>query len=97
MRYFISRLPPDAKHIAKTIRGHWQIENQCHWVLDVVFGEDQTTITEGSTPENMRTVNLLAAKILKNEKTCKKGIKAKQFKAALDNGYLTKVLLAANF
>jgi len=29
--------------------------------------------------------------------TPKKGIKAKQFKAALDNSYLTKVLLSANF
>jgi predicted transposase YbfD/YdcC len=97
VRYFISSLPPDAERIAKTIRGHWQIENQCHWVLDVVFGEDQTTVTEGNAPENMRTINLLAAKMLKGEKTCKKGIRAKQFKAALDNGYLTKVLLAANF
>lgn len=96
-RYFISSLPPDAERIAKTIRGHWQIENQCHWVLDVVFGEDQTTVTGGNAPENMRTINLLAAKMLKGEKTCKKGLKAKQFKAALDNGYLTKVLLSANF
>jgi hypothetical protein len=45
----------------------------------------------------MRTINLLAAKMLKEEKTCKKGIKAKQFKAALDNSYLNKVLLSANF
>jgi len=97
VRYFISSLPPDAERIAKTIRRHWQIENQCHWVLDVVFGEDQTTITEGSAPENMRTINLLAAKMLKGEKTCKKGIKAKQFKAALNNGYLTKVLHSSNF
>jgi len=35
--------------------------------------------------------------MLKGEKTCKKGIKAKQFKAALNNGYLTKVLHSSNF
>jgi len=97
VRYFISSLPPNAEQIAKAIRGHWQVGNQCHWGLDVVFQEDQTTITEGHSPENMRTINLLAAKMLKEEKTCKKGIKAKQFKAALDNSYLTKVLLSANF
>ena len=73
------------------------MENRCHWVLDVVFGEDKSSITEGYAPENLRTVNLMAAKMLKGEKSCKKGIRAKQFKAALDNGYLHKVLLAANF
>jgi predicted transposase YbfD/YdcC len=96
-RYFISSLPPNAERIAKAIRGHWQIENKCHWVLDVVFKEDQTAIKEGNAPENIRTFNLLASKMLKEEKTCKKGIRAKQFKAALDNGYLTKVLLQTNF
>lgn len=97
VRYYLSSLPPDAEKLAKMIRGHWGVENQCHWVLDVVFGEDQSTITEGYAPENLRTVNLLAAKMLKGEKSCKKGIRAKQFKAALDNKYLHKVLLAANF
>ena len=97
VRYYISSLPPDAERLAKAIRGHWGIENRCHWVLDVVFGEDRSSIVEGHAPENLRTVNLLAAKMLKGEKSCKKGIRAKQFKAALDSEYLHKVLLAANF
>lgn len=96
-RYYISSLPPDAQLLARTIRGHWSIENKCHWVLDVVFNEDQSLITDGYAPENLRTVNLLVGKILKEEKSCKKGIKAKQFKAALNNEYLYRVLLAANF
>ncbi len=97
IKYYLSSLPPDPEKLAKMIRGHWGVENQCHWVLDVVFGEDQSSITEGHAPENLRAINLLAAKMLKGEKTCKKGIKAKQFKAALDNGYLYRVLMAANF
>ena len=47
--------------------------------------------------KNMRTIHLLAAKMLKEEQTCKKSIRAKQFKAALDNGYLTKFLLRTHF
>lgn len=83
--------------LAKAIRGHWGIENTCYWTLDVVFKEDESLITGGSAPENLRVINLLVAKMLKSEKSCKKGIRAKQFKAALDNGYLHKVLSAANF
>ena len=62
-----------------------------------MFREDQSSITEGYAPENLRTVNLMASKMLKEEKSCKKGIRAKQFKAALNNEYLYKVLLTANF
>jgi hypothetical protein len=39
----------------------------------------------------------MASKMLKEEKSCKKGIRAKQFKAALNNEYLHRVLLAADF
>lgn len=96
VRYYISSLPANAELLAKSIRGHWGVENQCHWVLDVVFKEDQTTITEGFSPENLRTMNLLVAKLLKNEKSCKKGIRAKQFKASLDHEYLHRVLSVVN-
>jgi predicted transposase YbfD/YdcC len=96
-RYYISSLPKDAERLAKAIRGHWGVENTCHWTLDVVFKEDESLVTEGNAPENLRAINLLAAKMLKSEKTCKKGIRAKQFKASLNHEYLCTVLQAANF
>lgn len=97
IRYYISSLPPEPKHLAKAIRGHWAVENRCHWILDVVFKEDDSLITDGYAPENLRTINLLVSKMLKSEKSCKKGVRAKQFKAALDKGYLYKVLSSAFF
>jgi predicted transposase YbfD/YdcC len=30
-RYYISSLPADAEMLAKAIRGHWGVENTCHW------------------------------------------------------------------
>jgi len=96
-KYYISSLPPNAEVLAGVIRGHWSVESRCHWVLDVVFAEDRSPIMEGHAPENLRALNILAAKMLKEEKSCRKGIRAKRFKAALDNDYLHRVLLAANF
>lgn len=96
-RYYISSLPPNAESLAKAIRGHWEVENSCHWTLDVVFKEDESLVTQGHAPENLRSINLLVAKMLKAEKTCKKGIRAKQFKASLSHQYLCSVLEAANF
>lgn len=96
-RYYISSLPPNAEVLAKAVRGHWGVENTCHWTLDVVFQEDESLVVEGNAPENLRAINLLVAKMLKAEKTCKKGIRAKQFKASLNHEYLCSVLQAANF
>ena len=97
IRYFITSLQPDPVMIAKAIRGHWSLENDCHRVLDVVFREDERTISEGFAPENLRTIEMLGTKMLKAEKSSKKGIRAKQFKAATSQDYLYKVLQASNF
>lgn len=52
-RYFIASHPElNARRTAEAIRGHWGIENQVHWVLDVGFGEDQSRIRKGNGPEN---------------------------------------------
>ena len=37
--YYISTME-DNKHIFRTIRDHWKIENQLHYILDVCLGED---------------------------------------------------------
>ena len=40
-RYYVASTPLSAQAAAAAVRGHWGIENQLHWVLDVVFNEDQ--------------------------------------------------------
>lgn len=97
IRYFITSLRPDPVLIGKAIRGHWSVENDCHRVLDVVFREDERTISEGFAPENLRTIEMLGTRMLKSEKSSKKGIRAKQFKAATSQDYLYRVLAVSNF
>ncbi len=92
-RYFISSLQEDSALFAKSIRRHWSVENELHWVLDVSFREDESRIRRQSGAENMATLRHVSLNMLKQEKTCKKGIKAKRFKAALDTNYAEKVLL----
>ena len=40
LAYYISSLSVSAEIFASKIRGHWSIENQLHWVKDVIFKED---------------------------------------------------------
>jgi predicted transposase YbfD/YdcC len=60
------------------IRDHWGIENKCHYVRDVTFGEDASLIGKGSAPRVMATFRNLAIAILRlhNIKDIAKGLRA---------------------
>jgi predicted transposase YbfD/YdcC len=94
-RYYITSLPKDAELFAQSVRSHWGIENSLHWVLDVALNEDDCRIRKDNAPENFAVMRRLAVNLLGREKTHKRGVKNKQFLAAMDNKYLTKVLAAA--
>jgi predicted transposase YbfD/YdcC len=91
-RYFLSSLPVNVGLFARAVRGHWGIENKVHWVLDVVFGEDQSRARAGFAAENLATLRRLALNLLRQENTKRRGIKGKQLNAGWDHAYLMKLL-----
>lgn len=93
-RYYISSLPNNANLLAQSVRSHWDVENSLHWVLDVAFGEDDCRIRKDNAPQNFAVLRHIAVNLLGREKSSKLGVKNKQFRAAMDNDYLTKVLSA---
>lgn len=91
-RYYLLSLPLDATDFATAVRGHWGIENQLHWILDVGFREDQSRATQGYVAENLAVIRHLAVNLLTQEKSAKGGTRAKRLKAGWDDHYLTKIL-----
>jgi predicted transposase YbfD/YdcC len=63
-RFYISSLAPDAAAIAKAIRQHWGVENGLHWVMDVVFRDDECRIGKKNSPANFATVKHMAGNLL---------------------------------
>jgi len=93
-RYYISSVHPDACLLARLIRGHWSIENEQHWSLDMAFGEDQSRIRRGNGPDNFATLRRVALNLVKAETSVKGGIRARRKRAGWDEEYLLKVLHA---
>jgi len=94
-RYFISSFEDNAEQFANSVRSHWGIENSLHWILDVALREDDSRIRKDNAPENFAVLQHIAVNLLSKEKRIKRGIKNKQFLAAMDNNYLTRVLALA--
>lgn len=55
----------DVELCADVIRGHWAVENQLHWHLDVNFLEDSTEIIDRASFQNFSLLNKMALSIFK--------------------------------
>ena len=91
-RYYLSSLPVEISRFAQAVRGHWSIENQLHWVLDVVFGEDQARARTEQAAENLAALRRLAVNLLRKDKQSKRSVKGKLMRAAIDPDYLSHLL-----
>ena len=94
MRYFISSRVLTAREFLKTVRDHWLVENQLHWVMDVVFGEDGHQLRKGSGPENFTLLRKLAHAMIKLGNP-KHGIKGTREMAGWNTDYLEKLICQA--
>jgi len=91
-RYYISdETVPNPSYFLSLSRGHWGIENQLHWHLDVTFKEDACRTRQENAPLNLSTIRKFTLQILSNQKD-RLSLKKRQYKAALDLCYLKKII-----
>jgi predicted transposase YbfD/YdcC len=91
--YYISSLPgKNAKAMLDLARGHWGVENQLHWRMDVVFHEDQRRIRTNHAAENYTRLSRIALNLLKKDTSRKASIRQKRKLAGWDHDFLLHLL-----
>ena len=91
--YYISSLPADdPKRLLGYIRGHWSVENNLHWCLDISFADDERRIRNGHGAENFARLSRIALNLLKAQTRHKVGLKTKRLCCGWSHEYLYRVI-----
>jgi predicted transposase YbfD/YdcC len=91
-RYFLCSLA-DRDRFAAIVRGHWGIENQQHWVLDVQFGEDACRTRKDHSAENLAVIRRMALNVLHHNGPVRDSLRRRKLRAALNDDYRLRLLL----
>lgn len=94
VQFYLTSLPSEAGALGQAIRQHWSIENGLHWCLDVSFGEDACRVRTGHAPQNLSLLRRLALNALGQEQSCRRSMRQKSNRAAMDDNYMLTVLMA---
>jgi predicted transposase YbfD/YdcC len=90
-RYSISSLEVNAPLFARAARGHWGVENGCHWSLDLIYREDESRIREARLRQNFAWLNRLTLSLLKQHPG-KQSTAMKRRSCAWDDDFMLEVL-----
>ena len=91
VRYYGSSRKGTAKEFARWIRDHWLVENGLHYVLDVVFREDDARANTGYAAENLSLFRRMAMNVIKAFDP-KRGFEDARRSAAFEPAYLGGLL-----
>ena len=94
VRYYINSLAMGVKQFARAVRGHWGIENTCHWVLDMTYREDESRIRDEALRENFAWLNRFTLSLLKQHPD-RTSLVMKRRSCGWDDNYMLKVLVGA--
>ena len=92
-RFYISSLAADAVRQGDAIRGHWAVESH-HWIMDMVFRDDECRIRRDNAPANFATIKHIASNLMR-AKVDKHSMRLKRRLAAWDDTYLASLVTGA--
>jgi len=92
-RFYITSLKDDAVRLAQVVRDHWAIENSLHWVMDMVFRDDDCRIRTDHAPANFTTLRHMAHNLIRRAPG-KDSLRLRRKTAAWDDDFLASLIAA---
>src|SRR5262245_6930777 len=92
-RFYITSLVWLASHLGPAIRSHWAVENSLHWVMDMVFRDDECRVRTDHAPANFTTIKHIALNLIRKAPG-KDSFRLKRKVAAWDDEFLASILAA---
>ena len=92
-RFYITSLVLLAYALGPVIRGHWAVENSLHWVMDMIFRDDECRVRTNHAPANFTTLKHMAHNLMRKA-SGKDSMRLKRKVAAWDDDFLVSLVAA---
>jgi predicted transposase YbfD/YdcC len=92
-RFYITSLVMLAVLLGPIVRSHWAIENSLHWVVDMIFRDDECRVRTDHAPANFTTIKHIAHNLLRKAPG-KSSLRSRHKAAAWDDDFLASLVTA---
>jgi predicted transposase YbfD/YdcC len=92
VRYYLSSLGVEVDLFARAVRGHWSVENSCHWSLDVTFREDDLRLRERVLGSNLTWLYRFTLSLLKQHPDKRQSLAMKRRACGWSDTFLMEVI-----
>ena len=91
-RYYVTSLVLLACLVGLIVRSHWAVENSLHWVLDMIFRDDECRVRTDHAPANFTTIKHMALNLIRRAPG-KHSLRLRRKAAAWDDDFLHDMLV----
>jgi predicted transposase YbfD/YdcC len=92
-RFYLTSLVMLAHLLGPVVRSHWAVENSLHWVMDMVFRDDECRVRTDHAPANFTTIKHMAHNLLRNAPG-KHSLRSRRKITAWDDDFLASLITA---
>ena len=92
-RFYITSLVLLANLLGPIVRSHWAVENSLHWVMDMIFRDDECRIRTDHAPANFTTIKHMAHNLIRKP-SGKDSLRLRRKVAAWDDDFLASLIAA---
>lgn len=92
-RFYITSLVWLAHQLGPVVRSHWAVENNLHWVMDMIFRDDECRVRTNHAPANFTTIKHMAHNLMQKAPG-KDSMRLRRKTASWDDDYLASLVAA---